>query len=212
MILSSCRDLIWQIRKNQQYRHLRSRPSSLRNSPESARDASTASRPKLAKTTPYLDSETIIRRLLQKEPLKRHKRKGLAPSVAPTTASNVKHLVKESRFHDEKLGQLLDAARLNLVGSEAKKALNKAAKARVVELKELRDLREVLSFLTRIVIQAEPYFNRMLGTRRRRTTKIEPRWTITISQLVNCQCSARRSASSQVKGYELCLSNRCLEY
>jgi hypothetical protein len=32
----------------------------------------------------------------------------------------------------------LDAARLNLIGEEAKKALNRAARARVIELRDLR--------------------------------------------------------------------------
>ena len=59
-------------------------------------------------------------------------------SIAPTTASNVKQLVAESKFHDETLCQLLDAARLNLIGDEAKKALNRAARARVIELKDMR--------------------------------------------------------------------------
>jgi len=66
-----------------------------------------------------------------------------APSVAPTTTTNVKHLVAESKFHDDTLCQLLDAARLNLIGTEAKRALHKAAKARVTELKELRVRGEV---------------------------------------------------------------------
>ncbi|RXK38177.1 hypothetical protein M231_04551 [Tremella mesenterica] len=61
-----------------------------------------------------------------------------APSVAPTTTSNVHRLVAESKFHDETLCQLLDAARLNLIGDEAKKALNRAARARVIELKDMR--------------------------------------------------------------------------
>lgn len=61
-----------------------------------------------------------------------------APSVAPTTVSNVKKLVADSKFHDETLCQLLDAARLNLIGEEAKKALNRAARARVIELRDLR--------------------------------------------------------------------------
>lgn len=61
-----------------------------------------------------------------------------APSVAPTTVSNVKKIVADSKFHDETLCQLLDAARLNLIGEEAKKALNRAARARVIELRDLR--------------------------------------------------------------------------
>lgn len=61
-----------------------------------------------------------------------------AQSVAPTTVSNVKKLVADSKFHDETLCQLLDAARLNLIGEEAKKALNRAARARVIELRDLR--------------------------------------------------------------------------
>jgi hypothetical protein len=36
----------------------------------------------------------------------------------------VKNLVADSKFHDDVLCQLLDAARLNLIGEEAKKALN----------------------------------------------------------------------------------------
>ncbi|KAK8843968.1 hypothetical protein IAR55_006760 [Kwoniella newhampshirensis] len=59
-------------------------------------------------------------------------------SVAPTTISNVKKLVAESKFHDETLCQLLDAARLNLIGDEAKKALQRAARARVIELRDLK--------------------------------------------------------------------------
>jgi hypothetical protein len=50
----------------------------------------------------------------------------------------VKKIVAESKFHDDTLCQLLDAARLNLIGGEAKKALNRAARARVVELKDIR--------------------------------------------------------------------------
>lgn len=34
----------------------------------------------------------------------------------------------------------MDAARLNLIGGEAKKALNRAARARVVELKDIKAL------------------------------------------------------------------------
>ncbi len=64
-------------------------------------------------------------------------------SIAPTTASNVKKMVADSKFHDEALCQLLDAARLNLIGSEAKKALQRAARARVIELRELREGGEV---------------------------------------------------------------------
>lgn len=62
----------------------------------------------------------------------------VAHSIAPTTVSNVKKIVADSRFHDETLCQLLDAARLNLIGEEAKKALNRAARARVVELKDIK--------------------------------------------------------------------------
>ncbi|KAK4685503.1 MFS transporter, UMF1 family, partial [Tremellales sp. Uapishka_1] len=60
-------------------------------------------------------------------------------SFAPTTASNVAQMVADSRYHDEALCQLLDAARLNLIGEEAKKALRRAAKARVIELRDLRE-------------------------------------------------------------------------
>lgn len=64
-------------------------------------------------------------------------------SYAPTTTSNVKQLVANSRFHDDALCQLLDAARLNLIGGEAKKALNRAARARVTELKDMKARGEV---------------------------------------------------------------------
>jgi hypothetical protein len=48
-------------------------------------------------------------------------------------------MVHRSSFHDETLCQLLDASRLNLLGDEAKKALMRAARARVVELKDIRE-------------------------------------------------------------------------
>ena len=66
-----------------------------------------------------------------------------AASVTPTTHSHVKRLVEDSKYHDETLCQLLDAARLNLIGEEAKRALNRAAKARVADLRDLRDRGEV---------------------------------------------------------------------
>lgn len=61
------------------------------------------------------------------------------PSIAPTSASNVKKLVQNSSFHDETLCELLEAARLNLIGPEAKKALQRAARARVIELKDIKE-------------------------------------------------------------------------
>lgn len=64
-------------------------------------------------------------------------------SFAPTTTSNVKQLVADSRFHDDTLCQLLDAARLNLIGGEAKKALNRAARTRVSELKDMKARGEI---------------------------------------------------------------------
>ncbi|WVW79485.1 hypothetical protein I302_101454 [Kwoniella bestiolae CBS 10118] len=76
-------------------------------------------------------------------------------SVAPTTISNVKKLVAESRFHDETLCQLLDAARLNLIGDAAKKALQRAARARVIELRDLRERGEIEEGL-RTPIPEEP--------------------------------------------------------
>lgn len=60
-----------------------------------------------------------------------------------TSPSNVKQLVENSKFHDEILCQLLDAARLNLIGAEAKKALQRAARARVIELRDMRHKGEV---------------------------------------------------------------------
>ncbi|WRT69187.1 uncharacterized protein IL334_006171 [Kwoniella shivajii] len=80
-------------------------------------------------------------------------------SVAPTTVSNVKQLVAESRFHDETLCQLLDAARLNLIGDEAKKALQRAARARVIELRDLRERGEIEEGLVNITINEEPKSN-----------------------------------------------------
>nr|XP_018259292.1 uncharacterized protein I303_08220 [Kwoniella dejecticola CBS 10117]OBR81450.1 hypothetical protein I303_08220 [Kwoniella dejecticola CBS 10117] len=77
-------------------------------------------------------------------------------SVAPTTISNVKKLVAESRFHDETLCQLLDAARLNLIGEAAKKALQRAARARVIELRELRERGAIEEGLREPVIPEEP--------------------------------------------------------
>ncbi|WOO84925.1 uncharacterized protein LOC62_06G008435 [Vanrija pseudolonga] len=62
-----------------------------------------------------------------------------APSYAPTTTTNVHNMVEQSSFHDETLCQLLDAARLNLVGEQAKKALMRAARARVIELKDIKE-------------------------------------------------------------------------
>jgi hypothetical protein len=71
-----------------------------------------------------------------------------APSVAPTSASNIKKLVHESGVHDEVLCQLLDAAKLNLIGSEAKKALQRAARARVIELRDARETQAVSGGMT----------------------------------------------------------------
>lgn len=68
------------------------------------------------------------------------------PSAAPTTASNIRRLVSNSGVHDEQLCQLLDAAKLNLIGAEAKKALQRAARARVIELRDARETQEVSLF------------------------------------------------------------------
>lgn len=65
------------------------------------------------------------------------------PSAAPTTASNIKRLVSDSGVHDEELCQLLDGAKLNLLGSIAKKALQRAARARVIELRDRRETEAV---------------------------------------------------------------------
>lgn len=61
-----------------------------------------------------------------------------ATTDATIGTSMVGHLVQASSFHDETLCQLLDAARLNLIGEEAKRALMRAARARVIELKDER--------------------------------------------------------------------------
>jgi len=65
----------------------------------------------------------------------------------------VPQMVQRSTFHDETLCQLLDASRLNLLGEEAKKALMRAARARVVELK---DIREKTKELEKEVTRTEP--------------------------------------------------------
>lgn len=72
-------------------------------------------------------------------PTSRHRHHAPPASIAPTTASNVKRIVKDSSFHDETLCELLEAARLNLIGPEAKKALQRAARARVIELKDIKE-------------------------------------------------------------------------
>ncbi|BEJ00467.1 hypothetical protein CcaverHIS631_0503240 [Cutaneotrichosporon cavernicola] len=51
-----------------------------------------------------------------------------------TRLTNIAKLVDDSTFHDDTLCQLLDAARLNLIGDQAKKALMHAARTRVDEL------------------------------------------------------------------------------
>lgn len=66
-----------------------------------------------------------------------------------TTPSKVKHLVSESKFHDETLCQLLDAAGLNLIEPDAKRALQRAARARVIELRDMRANGEVCFGLPR---------------------------------------------------------------
>lgn len=70
---------------------------------------------------------------------KRHLQPLSPVSEAPTTATNIKQLVAESKCHDETLCQLLDAARLNLIGDKAKKALNGAARARIIELSNMKE-------------------------------------------------------------------------
>lgn len=64
-------------------------------------------------------------------------------SVALTTSTQVNEMVSKSSFHDETLCQLLDAARINLIGDEAKRALMRAARARVLELRDLKQQGEV---------------------------------------------------------------------
>lgn len=51
-----------------------------------------------------------------------------------TRLTAIAKLVDDSNFHDDTLCQLLDAARLNLIGEQAKKALMRAARTRVDEL------------------------------------------------------------------------------
>ncbi|WVR08956.1 hypothetical protein IAU60_006015 [Kwoniella sp. DSM 27419] len=65
------------------------------------------------------------------------------PPTPATSVSNVNQLVADSKFHDETLCQLLDGARLNLIGDQAKKALQRAARARIIELRDLRQQQEI---------------------------------------------------------------------
>lgn len=51
-----------------------------------------------------------------------------------TRITAIAKLVDNSTFHDDTLCQLLDAARLNLIGEQAKRALMRAARTRVNEL------------------------------------------------------------------------------
>jgi hypothetical protein len=65
--------------------------------------------------------------------------------MAPTTQTEVDRVVKDSHFHDDALCQMLDAARMNAVGEEARRALRHAARQRVVQLKDLHTAGKVSS-------------------------------------------------------------------
>ncbi|WWC91089.1 uncharacterized protein L201_006030 [Kwoniella dendrophila CBS 6074] len=94
-------------------------------------------------------------------------------SVAPTTISNVKQLVAESKFHDETLCQLLDAARLNLIGDAAKKALQRAARARVIELRDLRERGEIEEGIIPSIVPEEPRSNQSTPKKEKRSKSKE---------------------------------------
>jgi hypothetical protein len=89
-------------------------------------------------------------------------------SAVPTEM--VPQMVHRSSFHDETLCQLMDASRLNLLGDEAKKALKRAARARVVELKHLRQkTREIEND----VVGTEPLNIKKRDGNRKRSGKYE---------------------------------------
>lgn len=64
--------------------------------------------------------------------------RGSVVSQAGQTAIQVDNMLATSHFHDERLCQYLDAAKLNLIGEEAKKALIRAARARIIELRDMQ--------------------------------------------------------------------------
>lgn len=64
-------------------------------------------------------------------------------SDAGTGFTQLRGLVDRSSFHDEVLCQLMDAIHNRLIGEEAQKALIRAAKARVLELKDMKARGEV---------------------------------------------------------------------
>lgn len=66
-------------------------------------------------------------------------------SDATTDFKQMQGLVDRSCFHDEVLCQLLDGIHNRLIGEEAQKALIRAAKARVIELKARQARGEVSS-------------------------------------------------------------------
>lgn len=75
-----------------------------------------------------------------------------APSPAPESEASssftkLQGLLDRSSFHDEVLCQLLDAIHNRLIGEEAQKALIRAAKARVIELKDMKARGEVRALL-----------------------------------------------------------------
>lgn len=59
-------------------------------------------------------------------------------SEASSSFTKLQGLLDRSSFHDEVLCQLLDAIHNRLIGEEAQKALIRAAKARVIELKDMK--------------------------------------------------------------------------
>lgn len=115
-------------------------------------------------------------------------------SVAPTTISNVKRIVDASRYHDEILCQLLDAARLNLIGEEAKKALQRAARARVIELRELREAGELEAGLFGSTVVLQPHSEESPKKEKRRKSKERGR---TVSGKSARSAKSEKSAAKQ---------------
>jgi hypothetical protein len=64
-------------------------------------------------------------------------------SMALTTQTEVDRVVQDSHFHDDALCQMLDAARMERLGEEARRALRRAARQRVHQLKHLHVIGKV---------------------------------------------------------------------
>ncbi|GMK55854.1 hypothetical protein CspeluHIS016_0209100 [Cutaneotrichosporon spelunceum] len=105
--------------------------------------AHTRSPAELLETTDLTRNLTLVKTLDTHDHFD-HESDSEADAVSQITRlTNIARLVDESPFHDDTLCQLLDAARLNLIGDQAKKVLMRAARTRVDELS--RELLEAAS-------------------------------------------------------------------